>query len=95
MAKGRPRIGRPIVIIDRYTKARMARYQSAREAAEDLSISKNTIYASLCSRIPVYESYFVYEDELYKWKPTEQRFWRVRGVKTNPKLEELRKRLTK
>ena len=69
----------------------IARYPSVREASDDLSIPRNSIYASLCGRIPCYDSYFIYENEFIKWRPAEQSFKRVRGIKVSQKLEELRK----
>lgn len=88
-----PTKGTPIIIIDRYTMKQIARYPSVREASDDLSISTNTIYQSLCCRVPVYESYFVYADEYGKWRPAERMFMRVRGLKRSEKLEELRSKI--
>lgn len=69
----------------------IARYPSAKEASSDLSIPLGSIYDSLCSRIPCYDSYFIYENEFIKWRPAEQSYKRVRGIKVSQKLEELRK----
>ena len=85
-----PRKGRAIVILDRYTMVQIARYPSVREASQDLSIPQNSIYASLWGGIPVYESYFVYEDEMNRWMPSWKVFFRVRGLKVSERLEELR-----
>ena len=85
-----PTKGKPIIIIDRYTMVQIARYPSVKEAAKDLEIPANSIYQSLCFRVPIYESYFIYEDEFLKWTPSEQVFRKVRGLKISQKLEELR-----
>lgn len=86
-----PTKGKPIIIIDRYTMVQIARYPSVKEAARDLEIPVNTIYQSLCFRVPSYESYFVYENEFCKWRPSERAFMKVRGLKVSKKLEDLRK----
>lgn len=86
-----PRKGKPIIILDRYTMVQIARYPSVKVAAKDLKIPANSIYQSICFRVPTYESYFIYEDEFFKWTPSEQMFRKVRGLKISQKLEELRK----
>ncbi len=88
-----PSKGKPIIILDRYTMVQIARYPSVKEAARDLEISKNSIYQSLCFRVPSYESYFIYEHEFSKWFPAERIFIKVRGLKVSKKLEELRKQV--
>lgn len=85
------RKGKPIIVIDRYTRAVIARYPPVKEAAKDLSIPPNTIYQSLCVGISCYEAYFIYENEFGNWAPSETAFIRVRGMKISKKLEELRK----
>lgn len=86
-----PSKGKPIIILDRYTMALIAKYPSVKEAAKELDIPANTIYQCLCFRVPSYESYFIYEDEYNKWFPAERKFRKVRGLKVSKKLEELRK----
>lgn len=85
-----PSKGKPIIILDRYTMVQIARYPSVKVAAKDLKIPASSIYQSICFRVPVYESYFIYEDEFLKWSPSEQMFRKVRGLKISQKLEELR-----
>lgn len=87
-----PTKGRPIVIIDRYTWAEIARYPSVKAAAKDLAIPFNTIYQCLFSKVPSYDAYFIYEDEFDHWVPVRTAFKRVRGLKISTRLEELRKR---
>ena len=86
-----PTKGKPIIIIDRYTMVQIAKYPSVKEAAKDLEIPSSSIYQSLCFRIPVYESYFIYDEEYNKWFPAERAYRKVRGLKISKKLEELRK----
>ena len=84
---------RPIVIIDRYTRAVIARYPSVKEAARDLAIPSNTIYQCLCARVASYDSYCIYENEIGRWSPAEMTYMRVNGLKVSERLEELRKRI--
>ena len=84
---------RPIVIIDRYTWAEIARYPSVKEAAADLAIPFNTIYQCLCCRVPSYDAYFIYEHEFARWSPTKASRMKVNGLKVSARLEELRKRI--
>lgn len=85
-----PAKGMPVVVIDRYTMKRIARYQSVREAADDLSIPANTIYQCLSSRVASYDAYFAYEHELPGWKPSKRSWMRVNGLKVSARLEELK-----
>ena len=70
----------------------IATYPSVKEASRDLGIPQNTIYQSLCFRVPSYESYFIYKEELRRWKPANRIYMRVRGLKVSQRLEELRKK---
>lgn len=89
-----PTKGKPIVVIDRYTRAVIARYPSVKEAAEDLSVPAASIYDSLASRIACYEAYFVYEEEMGRWHPHVGAWMRVNGLKVSRRLEELRRQNT-
>ena len=89
-----PSKGKPIVVIDRYTRAVIARYPSVKEAAEDLSIPAGSIYVSISSRTACYEAYFVYEKEMGRWRPHAGAWMRVNGLKVSRRLEELRRQNT-
>lgn len=81
-----------IVAIDRYTLQEVGRWPTVNEAARLLDLRSNTIHVAIAKRRPVYECYWVYYGDLITtWRPAHAVFNKVRGVKTSPKLEALKR----
>ena len=78
-----------VVVLDRWTKRKIARYPSVAKAAEDLGISPSSIYVAICFRQVAHECYWVYENKLPDWQPAVRRHVKTRGTKCPDKLKAL------
>lgn len=80
---------RAVSVINAYTMEVKANWPSVKDAAQFLGIPASTIYVSLSCRTRVYEAYFVYTNDIPKFKPKERVFNRVRNLSVCPVLEEI------
>ena len=78
-----------VVILNRYTLEKVARYPGAVAAAEDLGLKVQSIRRAICGHVCVYDCYWVYEKELPSWMPRKMCFKRVNGNKSSEKLRRL------
>ena len=76
-----------VVILDRWTKREIARYQCVVKAAEDLGIRPSSIYRAISQRGVAYECYWVYAKDLPNWQPSLKRYAKIRGTKCPDKLK--------
>lgn len=82
--------GRPIVVLDKYTRKEIARYPTIQEGAKDLELKENSVRVALSLRTPIFDCYFVYQEKLEDWEPRKRCWSCVRGNKESQKINELK-----
>ena len=84
-----------VVCLERFSMKEVARYASAPCAAKELGLNTSTLYQAIIRRLPAYDCYWVYEEELDRFRPTHTIWRRVRGIKIPKKLQALLDKLNK
>lgn len=84
--------GRPVVVLDKYTRKEIARYDTIQQAATDLGIPEQSVRVALSLKTATRECYFVYEEKLDSWEPAKRWWRRVRGIKESPRVMELKQK---